>query len=146
MQTMRSRFSKQCTVTTVLALLSSVGCAASGHDDAVNVDTLAAASAGQRICAGALTSERLVSAYLHRAQSRPELNAFVTLDEAGALQAAREFDRRHPQGGVCAPLGGVPVLIKANIQVRGMPATDGTPALKDFIASADAPVVARLRA
>jgi len=93
-----------------------------------------------------LTSEQLARAYLQKAKSRPELNAFVMLDETGALQTARKFDKQHRDGSKCPPLGGVPVLIKANIQVHGLPNTDGTPALKNFIASTDAPVVARLRA
>ena len=120
--------------------------AALAQTPSLDLDRLTASEGAQRICLGNLTSEQLVSAYLQRANSRPELNAFVVLDEAGALNAAREFDRQHPHGRPCEPLGGVPVLIKANIQVRGLPATNGTPALKDFIANTDAPVVARLRA
>jgi len=116
------------------------------HADSLNIDTLTASQAAQRICAGTLTSEQLVNAYLVRAKSRPELNAIEVLDEVGALKAAREFDRQHRSGQPCQPLGGVPLLVKANIQVEGMPHSDGTPALKDFIATQDAPVVARLRA
>lgn len=114
--------------------------------DSLDIDTLTASQAAQRICAGRLTSEQLVIAYIERAKSRPELNAIEVLDEAGALKGAREFDRKHLPGQPCQPLGGIPMLIKANIQVQGLPATDGTPALRDFIASQDAPVVARLRA
>lgn len=126
-------------------LLYVTGQAALAQTPSLDLDMLTATEAAERICHGSLTSEQLVSAYLQRATSRPELNAFVVLDKAGALKAAREFDQRHPRGRPCESLGGVPVLIKANIQVRGLPTTDGTPALQDFIASMDAPVVARLR-
>src|SRR5215208_1643940 len=112
---------------------------------APDIDTLTATEAAARICAGTLSSEALVQAYLARAKSRPELNAFVTLDEAGALRAAREADQRRAGGGRCLPLHGVPIVVKDNIHARGLPATSGTPALKNFVPGADAPVLARLR-
>lgn len=142
---MESPFIKHIVKISTGLLFAAVGPAAIAQSSPVNIDTLTASQAAQRVCLGTLTSEQLVDAYLQRAKSRPELNAFVTLDEAGALKAAREFDKQHRHGDPCEPLGGVPFLVKANIQAHGLPATDGTPALKDFIADTDAPIVARLR-
>lgn len=102
--------------------------------------TLTEAVAGLR--AGTLTSTALTRAALARAKANADLNAFVTLDEAGALEAAATFDAGGDRG---KPLGGVPVVIKDNIEVAGLPCTAGTPALKDYCPKADAPVVAKLR-
>jgi len=113
---------------------------------APDIATLTASEAVKQLCAGTLTSEQLVTAYIAQAKARANLNAFITLDEAGALKQARAADALRKRGGACKPLAGLPVAIKDNIQVQGLPATAGTPALKGFVPGADAPVVARLRA
>ncbi len=103
-------------------------------------------SAGQLasdVCAGKVKSEQLVSAALAKAKAHADLNAFVTLDEAGALAAARRADARRGQG--CKPLHGVPIVIKDNIEVAGLATTGGTPALKGYKPKADAPVAKKLR-
>jgi mandelamide amidase len=107
-----------------------------------------AAQAARDICAGKLKSEALVSAALARAKERADLNAFITLDESGALAAARQVDAviAKSRGQGCKPLAGVPIVVKDNIHVAGLPSTGGTPALKDFKPRADAPVVQKLRA
>ncbi|WP_233259347.1 indoleacetamide hydrolase [Ramlibacter sp. WS9] len=110
-----------------------------------DIYTLSASEAAGHICSGAMTSESVVKAYLARAKARPDLNAFVTLDEAGALKAARDADTRRATGAPCLPLEGVPIVVKDNIQVAGLPATAGTPALKNFVPAADAPVLKKLR-
>ena len=110
------------------------------------LDDLTATQAASDICAGKYTSVELVMAALTRAKARPELNAFITLDEAGAMAAAHAYDAARERGEPCKPLGGVPVAIKDNIEVAGLPATAGTPALKGYIPAEDAPVVAKLRA
>lgn len=112
---------------------------------APDLDSLSAAQAAADICAGKYTSEALVSAALARARARADLNAFVTLDEAGALKAAKAADAARKRGA-CKPLDGVPVVIKDNIEVAGLPASAGTPALMGFVPKADAPVAAKLRA
>ena len=113
---------------------------------APDLDSLTASQAAADICAGKYTSEALVGAALARARARADLNAFVTLDEAGALKAAKAADAARKGGKTCKPLDGVPVVIKDNIEVAGLPASAGTPALKGFVPKADAPVAAKLRA
>ena len=109
-------------------------------------DHLTATQAAADLCAGKYKSEALVSAVIARAKARPELNAFITLDQDGAMKAARAFDATHKRHAACKPLGGVPIAIKDNIEVAGLPASAGTPALKGYVPGDDAPVVARLRA
>lgn len=113
---------------------------------APDLSQLTASEAVRQLCAGTLTSEQLVTASLAQAKAHANLNAFITLDDAGALKAARAADARRQRGGACKPLAGLPVVVKDNIQVMGLPASAGTPALKGFVPAADAPVVAKLRA
>jgi mandelamide amidase len=103
-----------------------------------------AGETARAICTGKLSSEQLVSAAIARAKARPELNAFVTLDEKGALAAAKRADVARGAGD-CKPLAGVPIVVKDNIEVAGLPNTGGTPALKGYVPKADAPVVKTLR-
>lgn len=124
------------------AILSTISLAAHAAPD---LDSLTAAQAATDICAGKYTSEALVSAALSRARARADLNAFITLDEAGALKAARESDAARKPGH-CKPLDGVPLVVKDNIEIAGLPASAGTSALKGFVPKADAPVAAKLRA
>lgn len=129
-----------------IAIAGLSGCGTPGLGGGTpDIDRLTASEAAAAICSGRLSSEALVSAYLARARARPELNAFVTLDEAGAMAAARQADLRGRSGGACLPLQGVPIVVKDNIHARGLPATAGTPALKDFVPNADAPVLQKLR-
>lgn len=131
------------------ALASSVilgGPHSSYAEQAVDLDGLTMKQAAADLCAGKITSTALTSAALARAKASQNLNAFVTLDEAGAMKAAATFDAAHTKRSACKPLGGVPIVIKDNVEVTGLPATAGTPALKGFVPRKDAPVAARLRA
>ena len=113
---------------------------------AIDLNHLTATQAASDICLGKYKSAELVSAVLARAKARPELNAFITLDEAGAMKAAHAYDAAHARHASCKPLGGVPIAVKDNIEVAGLPASAGTPALKAYMPVDDAPVVAKLRA
>jgi mandelamide amidase len=109
----------------------------------MDFDQLTLTQAAADLRAGKVTSTALTTEALARAKANADLNAFVTLDEAGALKAAAAFDAT---GDKTKPLGGVPIVIKDNIEVAGLPCSAGTPALKDYIPKADAPVAAKLRA
>ena len=59
---------------------------------APDLDGLTAQQAAADLCASKFTSKALVSAAMARAKANPNLNAFITLDEAGAMKAAAAFD------------------------------------------------------
>jgi len=74
----------------------------------------------------------------------PKLRAFIDLDEAGARQAAAESEARIAAAAP-RPLEGVPIAVKANIDVAGIETSAGMEARRGMIAAADAEAVARLR-
>ena len=72
------------------------------------------------------------------------LNSVAELDP-NVLFSARALDDELRAGKVRGPLHGIPVLLKDNIDVKGLHTTAGSLALNDLIAREDAPVAARLR-
>src|SRR5579863_9410197 len=131
--------------TMILAASPAVLSSHASAESAIDLDQLTAQQAAADLCAGRISSKALVSAALARAKAKANLNAFVTLDEAGAMKAAAAFDASHRRGKDCKPLGGVPVVVKDNIEVAGLPSSAGTPALKGYVPKQDAPVVEKLR-
>lgn len=73
-----------------------------------------------------------------------QLNALTCLNPK-MLDEARAVDARIAAGETL-PLAGVPVVIKDNIWVEGLPITQGSRLFADFIAPRDASAVARLKA
>jgi amidase len=91
---------------------------------------------------GALSARELVDASLERIDAlQPVVNAFVDVDHEGARAAA---DAVAP--GDQRPFAGVPIAVKNNRAVRGLPLTLGADLLGDHVAGYDHSVVARLRA
>jgi len=72
----------------------------------------------------------------------PSLRAFVHMDAEAVLARARELDARGPSG----PLHGVPVALKDIIETADLPTGYGSPIYDGHRPTADAAVVARLRA
>ena len=94
-----------------------------------------------------IAPSELLEATLRRiAAQEPRLNAFATLDAEGARRQARAADARLMQGGELPPLLGVPATIKDLTDVAGLPTERGSHTLKGFVAKADCPTAARLRA
>src|SRR6202034_38394 len=73
----------------------------------------------------------------------PELHAVITVSPYAAAEAEAS-DQARAAGQSRGPLEGIPVLVKDNIGVAGMPTTAGSPALLET-ESADAFCVTRLR-
>jgi aspartyl-tRNA(Asn)/glutamyl-tRNA(Gln) amidotransferase subunit A len=75
----------------------------------------------------------------------PVVNAFCHLDAEGALAAARASEARWMAGSPQGLADGVPVGVKDNILVAGMPARFGSRLTPDKPQTIDSPAVARLR-
>src|SRR5215472_845289 len=100
---------------------------------------------GAAMAAGKLSAAELTAFYLDRiARLNPSLRAVITTAPS-APSAAAASDTRRAAGATLGPLDGLPVLIKDNVSVDGLPATAGSPAL-ERAAGVDAFLVARLRA
>jgi amidase len=75
----------------------------------------------------------------------PAINAVVRPLHDGALAEAAAADRALARGGPVGPLHGVPITIKANVDMAGCPTDNGVVAFRDLMATRDNPVVANLR-
>jgi aspartyl-tRNA(Asn)/glutamyl-tRNA(Gln) amidotransferase subunit A len=76
----------------------------------------------------------------------PRLHAFITVRGEQAMAVAREAEAEIARGEYRGPLHGVPVGIKDNIAVAGLPATNGSALMTDHVPDYDATTVERLRA
>lgn len=99
------------------------------------------------ILRGEVTAREVVEACLSRIDRLdPVLRAFVALDREGALEAADAADEALARGEAVGPLHGVPVAIKDDLWVRGMPAACGSLLFAKFRPGYDGTVAERLRA
>jgi len=98
--------------------------------------------------AGRLTSRQLVQLYLNRIDTYdkkgPSINSILTLNP-NALQDADRLDAAFKTSGLTGPLHGIPVLIKDQLDTKGMPTTLGSILLKDYYPDKDSFVADKLR-
>lgn len=85
------------------------------------------------------SAEELTCAHLDQICKLKRLNAFITVDEEGAISKAREvncFDH---------PLSGVPCAVKDVIVTKGLRSTGGSKILDNYIPPFDATTVAHIK-
>ena len=92
----------------------------------------------------AVSPVELTQAFLARAKRFSRLNAYITLDEEGALQAARDAEAELARGERRSPAHGLPIAVKDQFDAKGARTTLGGN-IVDYVADEDATAVARLR-
>src|ERR1700739_4446743 len=112
-------------------------------DEATITDVHAASKSG------ALTSVRLVQAYLERIracdQAGPKLNVVIFLNSRALEEAAALDEHFRRTGKFVGPLHGVPVLLKDNVNTNDMPTTGGSLSLAGYTPATDAAITQKLR-
>ena len=100
------------------------------------------------LAARKISSVELTRLFLARiGKLNPDLNAFITVDEAGALARARRADERRAgkgNAGEAAPLTGIPLAYKDIYCTKGLRTTCGSRMLESFVSPYDAHVVEQL--
>jgi amidase len=101
------------------------------------------------LASGKRSSVGLVEAYLDRIRllntNGPGLNA-VRILAPDAIDQAKRADAERREGQIRGPLHGIPVLVKDNIDVAGLPTTVGAIALRNSYPSTDSFLVTQLKA
>jgi amidase len=112
--------------------------------DPVDLAFAGVARQAELIRSGEITSRELVELYLERIERiNPQINAFTAVFTEPALAEADAADARR-SAGEQAPLLGVPIAIKDNIDIAGYVTSYGT-GCYDEPATEDAALVQRLR-
>ena len=109
-----------------------------------------AAELTERLATGEISSVQITETLLRRIEDvdRPgsptELRSVLAVSDR-ALEEAERSDRGRADGQPRRPLEGIPVLVKDNVEVAGLPACAGATSLIGRPATRDAPLVRRLR-
>ena len=100
----------------------------------------------ERFKAGSLTSEELTIYYLDRIQRYDvdNFNSVLALNPT-ALEDAKARDAERAGGQAGSPMHGIPILIKDNIAIQGLPTAAGAYAMKDWTPDRDAAVTKAVR-
>ncbi|OAY02149.1 Asp-tRNA(Asn)/Glu-tRNA(Gln) amidotransferase subunit GatA [Cutibacterium acnes] len=108
--------------------------------------TLTAAELGERIAARQISSEEVTQAHLDRiSEVDGDIHAFLLVDHAGALDAARRIDARIADGEHLGPLAGVPLAVKDLFCTKGIATTASSQMLEGWIPPYDSTIVTRCK-
>jgi aspartyl-tRNA(Asn)/glutamyl-tRNA(Gln) amidotransferase subunit A len=92
------------------------------------------------------TAEAVTHAYLARIrQHDPAINAFLAVDEVGAIAKAKAIDAKRRRGEPLGKLTGIPIAIKDVLCIKGQRTTCASKILQKFVPPYDAHVITKLR-
>jgi amidase len=120
------------------------------EDSISELTFLSAVAMAERIRKRDISPVELAEAHLAKIERlNPKLNAYVHIDSTRvrleALVAESAVSHCKTSGGTLGPLHGVPISIKSSLEVARMRCESGTRLRAGFIATHDAPLVARLK-
>lgn len=110
----------------------------------INIDKLNIVEIQENIDKGYLTYETLTKIYLERIEKYNEqYNAIITINQ-NAIAEAKLLDEEYKKSGRRSLMHGMPIIVKDNIDVKGLPTTNGTKALLDSYPYENAPIIQKL--
>jgi aspartyl-tRNA(Asn)/glutamyl-tRNA(Gln) amidotransferase subunit A len=114
--------------------------------DATDICALSASALSEAFRRGSLSPIEVIERVIRRTEEvNGVLNAIVAMDADAARTAAKQSEQRWRAGRPLSPLDGVPITVKDNLFVAGLPARWGSKLLPDSPVGEDEPCIARLR-
>ena len=122
-----------------------LSCLACAPAFAVNLSCTPAPALAADLAAHRITATALVRGYEARiARINPKIHAVIALNPR-AMAEARASDARRAAGHPLSPLDGLPILVKDNIGIAGLPTTAGSLALAQNVRPVSSTVIRNLR-
>jgi Asp-tRNA(Asn)/Glu-tRNA(Gln) amidotransferase A subunit family amidase len=112
--------------------------------ESISIEELTIAQIHEAYENGTFNSQELVKAYLQEIFiNNHNINALTTINPA-AMEMAKALDEEFTMTQTLRPLHGIPIIVKDNMNTKGLPTTAGSLALKDFIPEENAFIINRL--
>jgi mandelamide amidase len=137
----RREFLVNSTLIAAGAAVSAVLPSRASHGAGTSLTDLGAVAAVEAMRDGDIKAEDYARTLLDRAQELASLNAFITLNRDMVLEAARAADKARASGAALGMLHGLPIPVKDSVDTKALPTSNGTPALRKFMAKDDAAVL-----
>jgi aspartyl-tRNA(Asn)/glutamyl-tRNA(Gln) amidotransferase subunit A len=108
--------------------------------------SLPASEVAALIAGGDVAAVEVTQAHLDRiAAVDSAVHAFLHIDTAGALEAAKAVDAARLSGSVLGPLAGVPLAMKDVVVTKDLPTTAGSKILDGWLPPYDATITKRIK-
>lgn len=121
-----------------------IGCQAPKPAEPIDLVELTIADIHKAYETGTYNSQQLVEAYLDRIEKLDHKTNAITFINPNALSIAQQLDLEYEKTKVLRPLHGIPLIVKDNINTKGLPTTGGAIALQNYIPDEDAFIIQRL--
>ena len=128
----------------LILVLTILGCDTPKEVKKINLSELTISDIHSAYKEGRYTSEELVLAYIKQIEKFDDSINSISIINPEALAMAKKLDDDYKNTGVLKPLHGIPLIVKDNINTKGLPTTGGSLALKDFIPEENAFIINKL--
>ena len=127
----------------IIIFISLFGCK-TPNKEAISLSELTISQIHEGYQSGEFNSQELVQAYLQRIENMDSVINAISMINPEAIKIAKALDEEFLKTKILRPLHGIPIIVKDNINTKGLPTTAGSLALKDYYPEENAFIIQKL--
>jgi len=127
----------------IIIFISLFGCK-TPNKEAISLSELTISQIHEGYQSGEFNSQELVQAYLERIENMDSVINAISMINPEAIKIAKALDEEFLKTKILRPLHGIPIIVKDNINTKGLPTTAGSLALKDYYPEENAFIIQKL--